>query len=287
MQLTLLDGANVYSLNEYIHIGNDGLGLPPVSIIEQSGPLQDGAQYQSTRLQPRTIRLVLLLSASSVDDYWQRRAALNQLFRPGRRYSLQISLPDGKRNIDVIYAGGLSLSSSDKQGLSHKIAVELRAADPVWYDPTMVAIPFGSSISQNPLVVPFTVPVFVGASTLDETITISYNGTWKSHPVIVIDGPISDPRIDHLGTNAKLQLSLNLLPNQSVTIDTRYGYSSVTSQNGQSLLSTLSVDSDLTAFALLPHPDVANGQNKLRVRGTSVTAQTRITIQYYNRYIGV
>lgn len=288
MQLALVDGTIVYPLDGYIHLGNDGLGLPPVSIIEQAGPLQDGALYLSTRLQPRTIRLVLLLSGLDQIDYWQQRNALMRMFRPGRQLTLQATLPDGsEREIDVVYSGGLSFPSSDKRGLTHKVICELRASDPIWRSKFPLYESFGSSLNQHPFVIPLVTPVSIGLAQLDETALIQYAGSWPSSPIIRMYGPITNPQIVNVTTGKKIVCMMTINPNEYIEIDTRYGRTSVIDHNGQSQLSSLSIDSDLSGFAIVPNPLAPNGENEIRVRGEYATAQTNITIEYREHYIGI
>lgn len=290
-KIELLVRNRVYDLTaEYGHLGNDGLALPPVRRLEEAGPLQHGTTDLGFRLEPRTIKLVLLLAGDDIGDYYARRRRLLQQFRPRQGGAkLRLTLPDGSvRQIDVVYQGDLTLPSADKTGLLHKVAVSLRAPDPTFYSPVAVSVNFQISVSGGSFTVPATVPLSVGTSTLDKLTQVEYEGDWEASPLITVIGPVSDLLIENLTTGERLQFSgLTLAAGKRLVIDTSYANASVVDESGASLLPYLTDDSDLTTFHIAPDPDALDGVNDIRVSGTAATAQTAVFLSYHPRFLGL
>lgn len=290
-KIELIVRNRVYDLTtEYTYLGNDGLALPPVRRLEEAGPLQDGTTDVGFRLEPRIIKLLFLLAGNDLSDYYSKRRRLLQQFRPREGASkLRFTLPDGAvRQIDVVYAGELTLPSNDKTGLLHKVAVSLKAADPVFYDPTGKNVNFQVSVSGGNFDVPLEVPLYVGTSLLDQVTQVEYAGDWKTSPLITVIGPVDNLLIENQTTGDKLDFTgYSLAAGQRMVIDTSYANASVVGGNGNSLLQYLSDDSDLTTFALLPDPDALDGVNDIRVSGTSATAQTQVYLSYNERFLGI
>lgn len=290
-KIELLVRNRVYVLtDEYVHLGNDGLGLPPVRRLEESGPLQDGATDVGYRLEPRAVKLLFLLSAADLPEYYQKRQRLLRQFRPRNEPTkLRFTLPDGSvRQLDVVYDGDLTLPSNDKTGLLHKVAVSLRAANPTFYDPVGTAVNFQVAVNSASFTVPVSVPVGVGTSLLDQTTQIAYEGDWKASPLITLIGPVTSPKIENLTTGEKLSFpGLAINAGERLIIDTSYAGAHVVDGNGTTKLSTLSDDSDLTTFHLAPDPDAFDGVNDVRVTGTAATTQTAVYLSYNARYLGI
>ncbi len=118
----------------------DDLGGAGVRNIEESGPYQDGATHLDYRLEPITLTLrfvVVGASASALDGH---RDTLNEAFKPVRGVPiiLKVTRDDGKiYQLDSQRTGRLSipLVSTNRPGNLHRAVVQLRAANPLWYDP--------------------------------------------------------------------------------------------------------------------------------------------------------
>lgn len=111
--------------------------------------------------------------------------------------------------------------------------------------------------------------------------TVTMVGNWDEYPVITLSGPFNDPVITNHGTGEVLDFTgSTIAANEAYTIDTRYGYKTVTSQAGSNIISKLTDGSDLATFHLIP------GGNFLQVSFTGGTAvETGVIINYFNRYI--
>jgi hypothetical protein len=286
-KLEVITNGQTYDLSDrarYLHKGNSGFGMAPVKRFTEQGAAQHGATDRGFLLQPRTLQLVVWILAGNEEEYFARRDELMAIFAP-RDEPIQLRLTAGGRvrQIDCHFAGDLSLPTSDRNGYIHKVGISLRADDPTWYDPEAVAVNFGLSTGGNSFNVPLAIAWNIGSSVLDQTITIPYAGTWQTHPIITIYGPITDPVIENLTTGEILDFTGTTIGNgDTYIVDTRYGFKTVTDQDGVDQIADLTDDSDLSTFHLK-----AGATNDLRVTGTSATQSTQVYLSYSPRYVGV
>lgn len=267
----------------------DDAGMAPVKRLTQRGPQQHGDTDIGFRLEPRTFSLVLGMNVTPSTLYTQR-AALLALFKPRTSaLALKWVLPDAAvRQIDCHYAGQLALKRDGWMGSYQPVAVVLRAADPLFYDPTQQVSDFVLGGGGAAFVVPIVVPMAVGASTLNETKEVIYPGTFRDFPRVTIAGPITDAVITNLTTGDKLDFTgYTLGTGYSLTVDCRFGHKTVLRNDGTNLIDKLTDDSDLATFCLEAAPDAPEGANLINVVGTTVTAATSVSLAWFNRYIGL
>jgi hypothetical protein len=110
--------------------------------------------------------------------------------------------------------------------------------------------------------------------------TADVDGNWDEYPIISFVGPIYDPSIENLTTGHTLSLTGTVGASETWVIDTRYGFKTVTTQSGSSIIDKLSDASDLADFRLQP------GANILRIVGSGgTTSATQVDIAFYNRFL--
>jgi len=271
-------------------VGDDGWGMAPVERLTDRGPLQHGDSDYDLRLKPRIGRLKLLFNPGPREQqsHWDLRATLLRLFRPTRSpLKLRWSSIDGKvRQIDVHYLDSMGFGSSDRMGYSQAAVIELRAADPTFYDPTVVGYTFGVNAGTTGWAYPITFPEGFGSSTVAQTRAITYNGTWRTSPIVTIKGPVTNPVITNMMTGDKLDFTgLTIGSGTTYTIDCRAGVKTVLDQLGASQIANLTDDSDLATFSL--EAEAVDGINTIAVTGSAANATTEVYLQYYERYIGI
>jgi hypothetical protein len=136
--------------------------------------------------------------------------------------------------------------------------------------------------------VPLLVPVTVGASTISESRTILYTGSWRALPVIRITGPITDCCITNSSTGDKLDLTgVTIGEGDWYEIDLRYGRKTVVDAAGANRIADLTEDSDLATWHLAADDEVPDGVNAITVTGSGLDAGTKIDITYQPRYTGI
>lgn len=273
-----------------------GVGTAPIRQLEERAPVQDGATNIGFRLDPRTVNLVLFINATSkalVDSY---RDELYEFFKGlPSAVKLRCVRDDGAtRQLDCYTTGMLDAPFDDenKIGKSQRLAVQLRAPDPVWYDPEPKtwAVLGGSATGLSGFEVPMLVPWQQSALTAIDTVTsLQYAGSWAEYPVITIFGPGTNFKIENQTTGDILHFpSLTLTAGQYVTVDLRYGSKTVVDQADANKISYLSSDSDLATWRIVPAPFASGGSNILRVIVASdATDSTGFRLSYYNRFIGL
>ena len=98
----------------------------------------------------------------------------------------------------MVYREGLTFPLNVEGSYYHRMAVELKAADPVFSASAATTSTYGVDVGDDFFVVPTPVPTQMGQSFLDKTADITYGGTWRVFPTIRINGPITDCIIDNL-----------------------------------------------------------------------------------------
>ncbi len=286
-------GATTYTIsggNPFYYVGMVGLGIAPTRRLKDRGPLQDGATDIGYRLDERLLNLVLLVVGSTPADMDTQRDTLKVILRPrsSTPVKLNITRDDGAiRQIDTYAVGLTDYSDTIPARLydSQLVAIQLEAANPIWYNPALVNLTFetvvgGTEGFQIPMLVPWDQ---LPGDIIDATQTVAYAGDYKEYPVIVVTGPADDITITNVTTGEVLDFTnANIPAGDSWTIDLRYGYKDIINEAGASQLSALSAASNLGTWHLEP------GDNDITISiPTGATTATSVSIRYYNRYVGL
>lgn len=287
MTLSAIVNGTEYSLDDGTYcywVGDDGLGMAPMHRLSERGPLQHGDTDRGFRLDPRTIRLMLDIIDMTRAGWEGKRASLLDIFRPldATPIIIKLDLSTGERRISTYYVGSMSMPSSDRLGWNQTVVIDLLANDPSWYDPTAYAITFANVGGGDGWAVPWDIPWTLGASDLDESTSINYLGTWICYPQIRITGPVTDLVLTNDTTGEKLDFTgVTIAAGHYYDLNLSYGYKTVELDDGTNEIASLTSDSDLATWHLEP------GTNSISATGSSITAATKIEINYRVRYIGV
>lgn len=281
-------GATTYALSDgnpfYVENGA-GLGLGPVRRLWQRSPRQDGHTDKGARLDPRYLYLVMWFAGASLAAADGHRDTLAEMFRPRTEPGkLRVTREDGAvRQVDAHFEGLMDWPTSkpDRLGVFQRFLVQLKAHDNVWYDPSLVNLGFETVIGategfQIPMQIPWNQ---VGATLIDATEVVNYAGNYREYPVVVITGPANDPVIVNTTTGEKLDFTgASIGGGDAFTITPRA--KKVVDSSNVRQLDKLTNDSDLGTFHLEP------GVNEIDVDiATGASTATRVSIQYYNRYV--
>ena len=270
--------------------GSINWGLAPLHRITQRGPFQEGDSDVDFRLDPRVFSLPIVSPASTIEEHLDRRARLLDIFKPGNdtaqfRLSWTSGMVTRERTIDVVVVGGLTMDT-DSTDFTVRAVIQLRAADPTWYNTFGDIEVISAQLFGTPTPYPKTYPVPYGSDTINKITAITYDGSWLTYPVIQCVGPATNLTIvDSLGN--VINFVDPILAGDTWTIDLTYGAKTVVDQNGLNKFSSLDINSNLTNWALYPDPTVANGINTVVVSATGNDSNTQVTLTYYARYIGV
>jgi hypothetical protein len=292
MQVEILIGGvpdiDLSNIIDYRHLSNVGLGMPPIQLYQEQGPLQHGATYIDYRLQPRDITLVIGATSSNFNEYMQKRRELLFALKPKSRLGMALRLTfatGAVYQIDVVYVEGLEFDGNDKSGFYHRMAIVLRAHNPLWYNPQIVTFAVSGNISPH-RAVPTSIPLQIGNNGFEGRVNVFYGGTYDSFPIIKLFGPMDYFYIEQTDTQDYIELVTNIADGDIVTIDTNYGQKTILDQNGTSLIQYYT--GDLTTFRILAKETRFNfTENTFDVQVGGATNDTKVFFQYYTRYIGV
>jgi hypothetical protein len=289
--VTIIRGGDslVLTTSPYSLANWDGWGLPPMHRLTSRGPMQHGASDEGFRLDPRAITLAINVDADDVQGIYDHQAELMEFFKPSdTAIILRVEYPGGRtRQIDCYADQGLTFPTSAWEGWFQTVPVRLICDDPTWYNPTGEAVTFALGAGGSSGVVPYTVPYYVGASTLDVVQTVDYDGTWLTYPTMRITGPIRDCIITNEGTSETLSFSGTTIgAGTYLELDLRYGYKTVVDSAGANQIALLTTNSDLVTWHLAADPEVADGVNSITVQGNGAGAATKIELAWFERHIG-
>lgn len=142
--LTAVVGTATYSLTAGTPFwleGGEGLGMATVRRLTEQAPFGDGDTDLGYRLNARYVTLSLSYSGTSgsvVDGY---RNTLAQIFKPSSTVPVQLRVvrdDGGTRQLDCYTVGQVDvpLDYEYVPGNLQRTVVQLKAADPAWYNPT-------------------------------------------------------------------------------------------------------------------------------------------------------
>lgn len=132
-----------YSLNNrspFDVVSVQGVGIAPTRRLTQRGPLQHGETDVGYRLDPRQINLVLAFATTQLSYADGLRDTIAHIFGPGHKVQLRCTRSDAEvRQIDCYTVGltDMPITDDDRIGAFQRIAVQLVAPNPLWYDPTV------------------------------------------------------------------------------------------------------------------------------------------------------
>ncbi len=265
-------------------------GMAPGHLLESRGAEQHGSTVDGFRLDPRNLELVLGFQGTDTELYAARAQLLRIFQRRADPVLLRFTFDDGSvRQIDGHLARGLEFFRDSRDHDNMRCPVILRCGDPSFYDPTVEALTFSLGGGSASFTVPTEVPTAIGASVIDTSLAVTYEGDWRSSPHLIrITGPISDFTITNEATGDMIaaKTGVTIAAGRYVDIDCRYGTVSAVFDDDTDWIANLDDGDDLTVFHLAPDPDAGDGINTLSVTGTSVTAATKVEIAFYKRYLG-
>jgi hypothetical protein len=296
MQYQWLYGTHTYDLDDsqpFEMVEIDGIDVAQSVAITEQSPLQHGNTDRGMVLQPRIIQMVLQ-APNNPPTYSTEvnRKLFNRVFAPSQVLGrFRITYNNGDvYEIVARCLGNTGMGRNLEKDILNRAGVALQCPSPLWYDPVMKSVAFGIAAGSTGFTVPTPVPTFVGTSILDQTVVIEYAGTFQEFPIIHVYGPIDDMVIRNLATGRKIDLNGTLIANDDYyTFDLRFGRKFVYMNGDTTDLHTAEVttDSQLATFAIEADPIATDGINPIQVTGTSVTSQTQVYMQYYDRYSGI
>lgn len=283
-----------------------GWGMPTPEIAFTRGPYQHGSNPLSVRIPNRLITMQIRHVGCSRNEYWDMRYGLVDALRVSRT-NLDNPIP-GKlrwyrsngeiRQLDVITVDGPKFAALQPgwSEFGYSDIITFAAYNPIIYNPTeetsslsgfactptdMLQFPF----SFNPGSIVFGIEI----CTLENTLAITYPGTWQTFPRIIVTGPATNFQITNQATGDMIRLDNYTIPDaDSAVFDLTYGYKTIIlTSSQQSLLGYVSEDSNLGTFSIEPDPIAPGGVNNFEISISNGLGSTSVVLTYNNRYIGI
>lgn len=296
-----------YNLNDgwSIRLEMYDLGLASTQRLSQRAPGQLGDTDLGGLTDPRFVDLKWRIQGRDLAHYRELRETFMTVFRNrGEAVVLTFDLADGRTRATDVRLDGL-LNFQERKHTMEVVSGVFKASDPRLYNPTLRTVEFSLLGTSGGLPIPFTIPIPIGRDALDTIETINYASGSRlaaaEYPIIIINGPITNPIIRNLTTGEQIALTANgglsLATGEYITIDLsgfpRRDNKTIRDQDGNSVSQYLSTDSDLAtwhlAYAgeLLDDDTYADGTNEINCIGSNVTLVTSVELRYYDRYEGV
>lgn len=270
----------------------DNLGASAATRITERSPAQDGDTDIDRRLEPRIIPIIMQARPNEIYTLRACRRLINEMFKATRvPVILRITFDTGEvYQIDTQSIGDVSLPLNLSTTNFIRVGVTLRAANPTFYNPHLAIFNYALGASSGAFLVPTPVPTTLGGSTIAQSNTIAYDGTYRTLPVITAYGPLTNLVIRNTTTGAKIDFTGFTIANGDYyTIDLRSGRKLIYRNDNinDSRLNEVTADSNLAAFAIEAAPDVLNGDNTITIDATGATNVSQVYLQFYRRFDGI
>lgn len=272
-----------------------GLGNIDIEYTTQTAYYMDGAKVTNFNIPPRQLNFGLFAEDSDLrtrSDYWDLRRSLLSFLSPANGpMTFQLTTSDHAvyELTNVYPTPGLAMSGNTDNRSRNDWRVEeemtLTAFDPVWrVNPIISSGTLNSSVDSS-LIFPLTFPITFGVSGVKVDYSVTYNGTWRSYPKIIIAGPYTTITITNKLNRATMQLLTPITSSESRIIDLTNPLSgfTITDGSGNNVIDELSSDSNLTQFYFEPSGD--NGIEVSFLNGTS--GVSTVELEYYTKYLGI
>jgi hypothetical protein len=284
--------------NKFLLSGIGNMGMPDINYRTERGPFQDGSTPLGFVLEPRVVTMSHRFNGGCRQEYWDNRAEMLNALRPNRQAigefetgELVKVLPDGteRRLLVLVQEGprfpGIVRGRWDE--FSAQDVINFIAHDPIFYDPNQCQQELTFASGQDELDFPIEFSIQFSSDGSVPTDTITYLGTYKSFPTILMVGPLTDPIVNNITTQEKIKYEGTIAAGRTVVINLEFGNKTITDDLGNNLIGNLSTDSDLANFHLEPHPGAEDGVNQIGVAANATTANSRIAMSWFSRYIGI
>lgn len=276
-----------------------GRFMPPFQMVEDEIPFQPGARLRRVKTKVREVVLPMIFRGVDEADLREVMRAWAVRFSPDRGPGVlratgpvigtdiaELFLDEAPvitdplvetRDLNCIYTGGLEAVEDLRgtKGLTwQKVVAVFRAHDPYWYDADDT-----TALFELPPAVPFFpfFPLTLSSSEVVATVTLTNDGDVEAWPVWTITGPCAEGfKLRNVTTGDVTTVEAEIFDGQTVEIDTRPGYKTVTRYDGANLFGYLSDDSSLWPLAV--------GDNEIRVEVTEASHDTNAVIAYKRRF---
>ncbi len=277
----------------------EGVGVPDIDYIVDSGPFQHGVTVRDYKYQSRNVTFKLFELGRKRKDFYKSQKNLINAARPTRAENanpgfVKIWLEDGnQKEIEARLSkgpiGDWGVRDSEEP-FDMMERVTFFCGDPFWRDVDQETVNFSISTVTACLGNSLCFPFCAGSNTVQTSVDIVYGGTWFGDQVTIeINGPINTPTITNKTTGKSILLNYNVQSEETVTISLSANSETVTSDVNGNLIGAVDSVSDFVDWNFVPSGELSSdGTNTIEVFGSGgESGSTSISISYYTRYLSI
>jgi hypothetical protein len=237
---------------------HEGTAWTPPAVQWATRLIQPGATFLRARHQQRVIVFHVLLVATTWTQHVQALNELGTLLSPAQGLgTLSWTRPD---NVTKLLTGvwtDMQAQVGVESLLATPLALTFTSADPYWRATTPTTLSIGGVGQGWTFPQPFPLTFQTTQPVVGMPFTLTNPGTAPAAPVIALDGPMTNPRVDHLTTGRYIAVLGTVPAGGTFTIDMRpessgWGMSAY----GTTYQSYPPLDPQSQMFDLLPGPNV-------------------------------
>lgn len=266
-----------------VEIGRQGLHGARFTLNTLRVPMQPEERLREVQVASRLVDLPILIQAANRNAFLTAHRAITKAMNPllgeGK---LRVTSNDGVvRFLECRYVAGLEgMDSAGKANEEWMMStISFRALNPFWQgvlveDAYVVGGSTGEFFKN-----PFFPMVLTSSAVIDQPL-VNNAGDVRAWPVFTITGPGENIALLNETTGKMILLyGLILDTGETLIIDTRPGYKSLTMSNGENAWETFTDESEL--WSLEP------GDNQLSIQVNAADGNTEIAMSFTPQYLGI
>ena len=266
----------------YELISADGLSYLEVDTQTQKAPFQDGLTYLDSLLSARVIDIELNIRANTYEDLFVKKHEIQKIFNPKLGLGvLRYVYPGGEREIEAVatYVPKMFNGANQMNPNYQKVFITLLCPNPAFRDTTKTTINVSSFTGGFDFLMEFSIDFGL----VGQQATVTNEGELPTPILATFQGPVTNPVLQNLTTGEQIKITLNIPSGYRLEINTAFGEKSVILYNPSNVGTNAfyTVDPSSTFFMLQP------GENILSYASTTSAGNDVLTVEYYNRYLGV
>lgn len=253
-------------------------GNTQAEIHSKRSPFQDGVTLLDTQLKEKGMLLEVAILTRSQEELFQHRETLSRIFNPKLGLGeLTYHYPGGVRKINAVAESTPSFLTGARNfriGFQ-RVAISLFCPSPLWMDDMIKVKELITWIGG--MTFPWNLPLtFAEKGPLIANVV--NKGDVETPVRILFKGPATNPKVTKRKTGEYIQVNRTLDIGDELTISTEFGKKRV-EINGENVFHWIDIGSTFW------HLDI--GDNVLEYSSSEPTEPASVTIEYYNRYVGV
>lgn len=270
------------STGTYELISATGLSGLSADTQTQKAPYQDGVTYLDSLLDARPIDIEVNIRESSYTNLFNKRREIQRIFNPKLGLgTLRYEYPGGVREISAVSTiVPIMVNNSDNMNPNfQKAFISLLCPDPSFRDPNLQVINVSSFEGGFEFLMEFDIDF----GEVGQQATVVNNGDLATPILAIFNGPVTNPVLENVTTGEQIAVTITIPMGERLEINTAFGQKSVILYDSMNVPTNAfyAVDPTSTFFMLQP------GENVLSYASTGSAGNDVLTVQYYNRYIGI